>query len=234
MLANINPLKHQGHGDNRGFTLVELNISMTVMGILAVGFMAIFTTFVTVTNRTNYTIEMTNDSQNLLRTMVEELRNGAGVRQTNSAVTNPDPNSPAGGWNTGNTNFVIITAVPAQDSSNEYILDPATGRPYLNEFVYYKQASVLYKRTLAHKDAVGNKIKTSCPAALASATCPADKKLVETIKTMAFVLYDQDNALTTDPLLARSIKIDLTLEKKTFGAPLTFDNSIRTTLRNTF
>lgn len=174
---------------------------------------------------------MTNDSQNLLRTMVEELRNGAGVRQTNTIT---DPNAPAGGWNTGNTNFVIITAVPAQNTSNQYIIDPATGRPYFNEYVYYKQDTFLYKRTLAHPNATGNKLKTSCPESLATAACPADRKLVETLKTMLFTFYDQDDVLTIDPLLARSIKIDLILEKKTFGDPLTFDNSIRTTLRNTF
>ena len=51
---------------------------------------------------------------------------------------------------------------------------------------------------------------------------------------MLFTLYDQDNASTEDPLIARSIKIDLSMEKDTFGAPLTLVNSIRVTLRNAF
>lgn len=226
MLASTKSMRN-----SKGFTLVELNLSMTILAIMGASFITIFTTFITSTNRTNNTIEMTNNSQNLLRTLVEELRNGAGVRQINTIA---DANAPAGGWNTGNTNFVIITAVPALTSSRDYIVDAGTGKPYLNEYVYYKQGSLLYKRTLAHPDAIGNQSKTSCPPASATLSCPADRKLVEDLKSIVFSLYDQDNLTTANPLLARSVKINLTLERKTFGKPLLFDNSIRTTLRNTF
>lgn len=214
-----------------GFTIVELNMTIGLMAVLSIGFMAIFTSFLVTNTRVNTAIEMTSGSQILLRTMVEELRYGAGVRQTNSIT---DPNGPGAGWNTGNVNFVIITAVPAVNSSNDYIIDTSTGSPYMNEFVYFKQGNVLYKRTLAHPSATGNTLKTSCPSSVATATCPADRKLVENLNSMSFILYDQDNSVTTNTTLARSVKIDLTLLKDTFGNPISFDNSIRVTLRNTF
>ncbi|HEX5456161.1 MAG TPA: prepilin-type N-terminal cleavage/methylation domain-containing protein [Candidatus Saccharimonadales bacterium] len=226
MSGNIDIRRNQS-----GFTIVELTITITLMAILSVGFIAAFTNFLVSSQRTNTRIEMTNDSQNLLRVLVEELRYGAGVRQTNSIT---DPNAPAGGWNTDNTNFVIITAVPALDSSNEYIIDPDTGEPYMNEYVYYKTGTTLYKRTLANPGATGNRSVTSCPASLASASCPADRELVENVGSMTFTLYDQDNATTTTALNARSVQIDLTLSKDTFGQPITYDNSIRITLRNNF
>ncbi|HLG90808.1 MAG TPA: hypothetical protein VI336_01450, partial [Candidatus Saccharimonadales bacterium] len=112
--------------------------------------------------------------------------------------------------------------------------DSATGSPYNNELVYFKDGTTLYRRTLAHPDAAGNTLKTSCPEALSSPSCLSDNKLVENLDSMVFTLYDQDNATTTDPLLARSVKIDLGLEKKSFGNPLTLDNTIRVTLRNQF
>ena len=214
-----------------GFTLVELTISITIMAILSVGFMAAFTNFLVTSQRTNTRVEMTSDSQNLLRVMVEELRYGAGVRQTNSIT---DPNSPSGGWNTGNTNFVIITAVPALDSSNDYITDPDTGEPYMNEYVYYKDGTTLYKRTLANPAATGNMSVTSCPASLATASCPADRELAGNVGSMTFTLYDQDNNTTLSALDARSVQIDLTLSKDTFGQAISYDNSIRITLRNRF
>jgi len=214
-----------------GFTITELLVSITVLGILLVGVLGISTYFFTFITRNNTLVQMTVDSQNLLRATVEELRYGAGVRQT-SALS--DPNAPAGGWNTSNTDFVIIIAVPAADSANQYLIDPDTGSPYNNELVYFKDGTDLFKRTLANPGAVGNKLITSCPEALSSAACPADRKLAETLKSMIFTLYDQDDILTTDPLLARSVKIDLALEKDTFGDPLTLDNSIRVTLRNKF
>lgn len=214
-----------------GFTLVELNITIGLMAIMGITLIAIFTSFIVSITRSNYKIEMTNDSQNLLRVMVEELRYGAGVRQTN---TISDANGPAGGWNTGNTNFVIITAVPAETTAHDFIIDPVTGNPYLNEYVYYKSGTKLMKRTLANTTATGNSSKTSCPSNLASAACPADRTLVDGLSSIAFGLYDQDNAVTTNPLSARSVKIDLGLRKTTFGTALTFDNSVRITLRNTF
>jgi prepilin-type N-terminal cleavage/methylation domain-containing protein len=217
--------------NQRGFTLVEVLISLTIFAILSVSLFAIVPNYLTVITRTNQQTDMTVESQGLLRRTVEELRYGAGVRQTN-VVT--DANAPAGGWNTGNASFVIIIAVPAVDTSRQYIIDAATGNPYNNELVYFKQNNKLYKRILANPSATGNSLVTTCPSASASPTCPADRLLSETLKTMTFTFYDQNNVVTTDPLLARSVKIDLQLEKDTFGQPLTVDNSIRVALRNSF
>lgn len=231
-LSRVNRQKkiHKLFANMHGFTLVELNLTMALMAFMAAGFLTIFTSFIVTTTRINYSIELTNQSQGLLRVLVEELRYGAGVRQTN---TIPDPHN-ATGWNTGNTNFVIITAVPALTSTNQYIIDPITGGPYFNEYVYYKQGSLLYKRTLANPDAVGNRSKTSCPPASATSSCPADRQLVDGLNSIVFTLYDQDNVITANALNARSIKIDLSLQKKTFGSALTFNNSVRVTLRNDF
>lgn len=216
---------------SRGFTLVELNISMIILSVMLVSILIVFTNFFVIMTRTNAMIDMTVESQGLLRTLVEELRYGAGVRVTNTIA---DPNAPAGGWDTDNANFVIVIALPAVDDDRNYIVDSATGSPYMNELVYYKDGARLYKRVLANSSASGNILTTTCPSASATPSCPADRRLVDNIDTMTFTLYDQDNASITDPLLARSIKIDLTLERDTFGAPLTYDNSVRITLRNTY
>lgn len=214
-----------------GFTIPELVVAISLIGIISVSLLAAFSNYFVIIHRTNTLVDMTVSSQNLLRSTVEELRYGAGVRQTNTIT---DANSPAGGWNTSNSNFVIILAVPATNSANEYITDTTTGQPYNNEFVYYKQGTTLYKRTLAHPSATGNKLITSCPESLATASCPADRKLADNIQDMNFTLYNQDDVLTTDTLAARSVKIDLQLERDTFGEPLSLTSSIRVTLRNNF
>lgn len=216
---------------SRGFTIVELMISITIIGIVSVGVLGILTNYLVILTRNAIATDMTADSQNLLRATVEELRYGAGVRQTNTIT---DANAPSGGWNTSNANFVIIIAMPALDNDDDYIIDPLTGQPYNNEFVYFKSGNNLYKRILAHPSATGNALVTTCPKSLASASCPADRYLVDTIDDMVFTLYDQNDAVTTDPLLARSVKIDLSLSKDTFGSPLSLDYSIQTTLRNQF
>ena len=222
---------HSTKNKSLGYTVPELSVSIVVLGILITSLLAFSTYYFANVTRYNAFVQMSVDSQNLLRATVEQLRYGAGVRQSNTVS---DANAPVGGWNTSNDDFVIIIAVPAIDSDREYIIDPNTGSPYNNELVYFKNSTNLYRRTLAHPDATGNTLKTSCPAAQASEACPSDSKLVENLDSMVFTLYDQDDAVTTDPLLARSVKIDLGLAKVTFGNDLTLDNSIRVTLRNQF
>ncbi len=215
----------------RGFTIVELAVSITIISMIAVGVMWVLTHYLAIITRSGVMADMTADSQNVLRGTVEELRYGAGVRQTNTIT---DANGPSGGWNTSNDDFVIIIAVPAVDSDREYIIDPSTGHPYNNELVYFKVNTFLYKRVLANPSATGNSLTTTCPVAAATPSCPADNLLIDTINDMVFTLYDQDDVVTEDPLLARSVNIHLFMEKDTFGDPLRLDYDIRTTLRNTF
>jgi len=214
-----------------GFTIVELTASIAISSVLMIGLMAfMFNSFALITRNGTLT-EMSNDSQNLLRTTVETIRYGAGVRQNNTIT---DPNQPAGGWTTSNTNFVIVISVPALNSSRNYILDSDTGEPYLNELVYYKSGTQLKQRTLANPGATGNTLKTTCPDNLATTACPADKQLINNVDSMVFTLYDQDNIQTTNPLIAKSVKINLDMKKNSVGGSVNFTNSIRVTLRNNF
>jgi type II secretory pathway pseudopilin PulG len=214
-----------------GYTLVELTVAVTVMGIIGVAFIGVIAHYFVVISRSNAQTEMTLASQNLLRTTVENIRYGDGVRQTNQI---PDGNGPAGGWNTNNSAFVIIIAVPALDNSRNYIIDPNTGSPYMNELVYYKNGSTLYRRVLANPLATGNRMKTTCPPAAATTLCRADSLLAEYVNDMNFTLYDQNGATTTAATSARSVKIDLSMQRNAPGDPITVSNSIRVTLRNRF
>lgn len=214
-----------------GFTLVELMVSVTVMGIIGVVFLGLTANYFVIITRNNELAEMTVNSQNLLRTTVENIRFGDGVRQTNQIN---DPHAPAGGWNTNNSSFVIVIAVPALDSSRDYITDPNTGSPYMNELVYYKNGTDLMERKLANPSASGNTMVTSCPANLASSSCPADTELAAYVSLMTFTMYDQDGASTSNPTLARSIQINLTMERNAPGEPLDLNTSTRVTLRNRF
>jgi Tfp pilus assembly protein PilE len=215
----------------KGFTVVELAIGISVGSILFLAFMTAITNYFVLITKNNASIDMTTSSQNLLRSTVETLRVSNGVRQTNSIS---DINAPAGGWNTSNTNFVIVISTPAVDSSHNYLIDPGTGSPYMNELVYYKDGTSLMKRTLANPSATGTTLITSCPAALASATCPADVHLADYFQSMAFTLYDQDGAVTANPPLARSIKITLNMQRSVYGTPISLNNNIRVSLRNRF
>lgn len=226
MLGNKALLRAQ-----RGFTIVELTVVVSVTAIVAVVFLGVVTNYFVVITRNNELTDLTINSQNLLRTTVENIRYGNGVEQTN---TISDPNAPSGGWNTSNTSFVIVIPVPAEDSSKNYIIDPSTGSPYMNELVYYKNGTTLLQRTLANPNATDNTLSTSCPASLATPTCRADKLLATYVSSMTFTLYDQNAATTTNTALARSININLTMQRNAPISPLSISSNIRVTLRNRF
>lgn len=214
-----------------GFTVVELLVGISVGSILFIAFMVAISNQFALIIKNNANIEMSNTAQNLLRTTVENLRNGDGVRQTNSIS---DANAPVGGWNTSNNNFVVVIDTPALDSSHNYIIDPNSGDPYMNELVYYKSGISLLVRQLANPSANGNSVKTSCPAAQASPGCLADADLGDYFQSMSFNLYDQDNVATNDPAAARLIKINLTMQRTVFGEVINLNNTIAVTLRNRF
>lgn len=212
-----------------GVTLVELVVVITVGAILIVPTVTVMFGFYSNTIKNNLQARLAVESQNILRSVVEELRVSSGVRAINTIV---DSNAPGGSWTTSNANLVLIISTPVLDSSNDFVIDPSTGYPYQNELVYFAENGKLYKRYLANSAATGNRYKTSCPAALATATCPADVKLSDNFKTMSFLFYDQDNNATTTLADARSINLTIQMERKTFGQTIEFANNIRITLRN--
>lgn len=228
---HLNRASYSQADGSSGFTVVELVVGITVSSILFLAFMvAISNQFVLIV-KNNANIDMSATAQNLLRTTAENLRGGDGVRQTNAIS---DPHSPVGGWNTSNNNFVIVIETPALDSSHNYIIDSSTGNPYMNELVYYKSGVSLFERQLANPNANGNSLKTSCPQAQASPSCPADPDLGDYFNSMAFTLYDQNNAQTADPTLARLIKINLNMQRAVFGEKISLSTDMAVTLRNRF
>lgn len=217
--------------NQKGFTIPELAVYISVGTFLMLLFFTALTNYFILAERSNASIEMTSESQSLLRRTVDSLRLGDGVRQTNTIT---DPNAPTGGWNTGNSDFVIVIQTPALDINRNFITNASTGNPYMNELVYYKVGTSLLRRNLANSSATGNIMTTSCPTAAASPSCPADALLAENVSSINFTLYDISNAQTTDPLLARSILISLSLQRNVFGDLVSLNNSIRVTLRNKF
>lgn len=198
-----------------------------IAGILIVSVLTVTLFFYGNVIRGNLQARLAVESQNILRSVVEDLRISSGIR-ANNTITDPS----VGGWSTSNSSLILIVASPAVDSSNNFIIDTSTGYPYQNEIIYFANGGRLYKRFLAHPDASGNKLKTSCPAASSSPSCPPDVILSSNFETMNFVFYDQDDNITTTLPQARSIGLAVMVKRKSFGKDLKFDNKIRITLRN--
>ena len=230
MLANIKlRLKTVRRLDQAGITIVELLLVIGISSMLLLSFMTVSIYMYGDTIRGSLYAQLASESETVLRSFVEELRQSSSIRSSNSI---PDANAPGGAWTTSNANLILIISIPALDSSNNFIINPSTGYPYQNEIVYFASGTKLYKRYLANPSAGGNTRKTTCPEASSSSSCPPDILMSSNFKTLSFVFYDQDNIETTTISNARSIKLILQMQRKTYGKTLTFDNTIRITMRN--
>lgn len=230
MLANIKRQFKRVHSLNQaGVTIVELLVVIGICSVLLLSFMTVSVYMYGDTIRSSLYAQLATESETVLRSVVEELRQSSAIHTSNA---NPDANAPGGAWTTSNSSLILIISTPALDAGNNFIVNPTTGYPYENEIVYFATGNKLYKRYLANPAAAGNIRKTTCPQASSSASCPADVLMSSNFKTLNFVFYDQDDNVTTTISSARSIKLLLKMQRTTYGKTLTFDNTIRITMRN--
>jgi len=213
-----------------GFSIVELLVVTAISGLLIASAITVMMFFYGDVLRSNIQSRLAVESQNILRAFVEELRVSSGIKDSNSIS---DPNSPVGGWLTSNENLILIISTPVLDSNNDFVIDPLTGSPYQNEIIYFADGNRLYRRYLGNPSADGNIIKTTCPIAMATSSCPADAIMSENFNTMNFIFYDRDDIQTLVLADAKSIKLHVKMLRRSFGKDIEFENNIRITLRNT-
>jgi prepilin-type N-terminal cleavage/methylation domain-containing protein len=212
-----------------GFTILELLIAVAISTILSTVLLAFTLTYVADVFRSRSAAELAVESHFVLRTMVEDIRLADGIDTINDIT---DDNAPEDGWTTSDAANQLIINSPATTIDKAIIYDSETGYPYRNQFIYFILGSNLYKRVLSNSNADGNSAVTSCPQAAASSSCPADKNYTSNIENITLEFYDIDNAVTTDPTMARSVKVGLVMSRRSFGKTVTLNNSIQTTLRN--
>lgn len=215
--------------EQSGFSLVELLMAVAIASILSTVLVAFTLTYVADVFRSRATAELAVESHFVLQTMIEDIRLADGIATINDIT---DANAPIGGWTTSDINNRIIINSPAVTSVRDIIYDESTGYPYRNQFIYFISGSILYKRVLSNTGATGNNAITTCPPLVASSSCPGDKDYTSNIENLTLVFYDIDNVVTVDPAAARSVKIGIVMSRKSFGKPITLNNTIQTTLRN--
>lgn len=212
-----------------GFTLIELILAISIASIMTVVMMVVMVYFYGDVLKSQATAELAIESQTVLRRIVEDARLADAIRSTNQIS---DSNAPVGGWTTSDPSNVLIIATPASDSNEAIIYNPDDSYPYENEVVYFSNGNSMYRRTLKNTDATGNTATTTCPASAVSASCPSDTTLTDYLTNLTFTFYDINNQTTSDASQARSISITINLQRTIYGNVVSFDNTVRTTLRN--
>ncbi len=195
--------------DENGFTLAEM-VTSVVLTSLMMGAVVVFAMSFW---RYGYVLDASLDSLVTRLNAGDYLRENLGtstglVTQNGLSDANPsypDPTDPT------NEHWIPIHAVPGNkiiggngtitpllyykrlsfDSSNQVIMNGV--QPFQDEYVLYMNGTTkqLLVRSLANPSATGNRLKTSCPAALASLTCPADKIIASDVASVDFRYFSR-------------------------------------------
>lgn len=222
-------MKSLRHLNQAGTTIVELGIAVSVATLVSILMFLIFTTFYGSVLRADAESRLVVESQIILRNIVDEMRIATSIRDTNQ---NSDPNEPSGGWATDLNNAILIIAIPARNDDKEFIINDLTGEPYTNEIVYFADEGTLYRRAIPDTAATGNTLGPTCPEALATSSCIADRVLTENFENLTFMFYDQDDVITTVNSEARSVDMTIDMKRVSFSGDITIENNIRMTMRN--
>ncbi len=185
--------------NQRGFTITELLIVIVATGVLSG---AIFT-FMFNYWRASYV------QQSNLDTLSSRLNAGDILRSLFStssgmmiqhSIEDEYPLNISGG---GSSYWPIIHATPGEIEAADNEVVPvayfkrfsfdadrniifADDTPYEDEYILYIDGAsrTLYLRSLANPFAAGNVLTTSCPPAVATASCPADRVIAENIQSV--------------------------------------------------
>jgi len=214
--------------DNSGYTVVELAIGISVTAILMTivfGFMtSSLLQYSNDTNRAN----LLNSAQTGFEIITNDIRLSANADANNRW---PDSHAPSGDFSWTSDNDTLVLATATEDVNGNIIFaDPANYISQKNNVIYFLQNGTLYRRVLAAPDA-NNSDKTTCPAAQASPSCPADKIILENILAFNVKYIDEQNA-EVSPEDARAIELYTKLEKRAFSEPVSVDYTTRMVFRN--
>jgi Tfp pilus assembly protein FimT len=211
-----------------GFTIPELLIMMVVTSILTVLVISFTITY------WGGAARLQNDST----TLVSRLNAGDALRDSLNVASGLISQNSIADANTGvvdttagpgfwTTLHAVPTAVtmptgtsvtpvfyfqaPSVDASRNFILNGT--QSYHDEFVLYLDGSTktLKLRTLVNPSASGDRLKTSCPPAAATATCPADRVLSENVASVDTRYFSRSG---------NTINYTSQVELDTFGNPV--------------
>lgn len=213
---------------NDGFTVVELLIALVVIGILLIPVLGIVTGYYFDTLRSMRVAEMQAELRASTQTISEEMKLSAGIIPQN---TLSDANAPSGGWQTNNANQILVAQFPALRQDGTIILD-TPNKPYYNEVVYYLKDGNAYMRTIRNPSASGNVTQTTCPSALATSSCRADRVLLQNVLDMSFTLFDRSGNTVSNPATSYSIEQRFSVSMSMANTGVTLDDKVTSYFRN--
>lgn len=213
----------------RGYTMVELLVATAVISILIILMMNFVAGRIAENARRNAISDLQLQAKLTLDVINRDIKHSANVDDQNRWEDDYSPTSPSNNFGWISDNDTLVIARPASSTSNNIIYeDPQTYISYKDNLVYFVNNNTLFKRILA-AEVANNSAQTTCPSGTAG--CGTDIKLADNTVGFTATYYDSNDNIVA-PSLARSVAINLRLERTVFGRLLNEEQTIRTVFRN--
>lgn len=213
-----------------GFTITELLVAIIVGTILSGAIMGFMTDELKQSTISLAKAGLLHDAEVGLDTVANDIRLSSNADDNNrwQDANAPVASSPYS-WQSNSTTLILATA--AIDTSGNILWQDANNYiPYKNNVIYFLKNGTLYKRILA-ADIAGNSAVTSCPSASVTASCPADRVMLQNVSSFS-VAYHDGNGTNVTPSSARSVVLTVTLSKTEYNQALTATYTTQMVFRN--
>ncbi len=213
-----------------GFTLVEMLVTMIIMGVLAIGIANFIVTWLASASLSDTKANLLSNAELALDNMSQDIRLSGEVDTNNRWADSNGPGGDQFGWTSGSSTLVL--AKIAVDKSNNVIYtDTAKYISQKDNEIYYLSGTTLYRRTLK-SDSSNDAAVTTCPLASATTSCPADTAIATNVSSWSASYYDDTGTVTATPNDARSVQIALTLSTKVNSQTISESYTTRMVFRN--
>lgn len=214
--------------NQRGFTLVEMLITITLVSILSLLMANFIANWLQISDLSQARTNLLSNAQNALDTVTNDIKLSGGADQNNRW---PDANAPGNefGWES-NSSVLVLAKVATTADNNVIFSDPTQYVTEKDNIVYYVADKKLYRRVIAADDP-NTAAVTTCPQATASESCPADSKVGEDITAFSATYYDANDQVVT-PDEARAVQLSVTVSQTKGGEDITASYTTRMVFRN--
>ncbi len=213
-----------------GFTLVETMITLVMTGIMATGIIVFMINGLRSYGKATSKAYLIAQAQSGVDRISGDILLAANADDNNRIEDANSPGAPTNllSWQSDNDTLILATA--AEDTSRNILFADASNYiSHKNNVIYYRDGTVLRKRVLATA-VTGNRAITTCPAALATSSCPADRVVLENVASFV-VTYRNHLNVSVLPEDARSVEVSVLLDDKKY-ATTTVNYKTRTVFRN--
>lgn len=214
----------------RGFTLVETMITLVMTGVLATTIIVFMISGLRTYGKATSKAYLISQAQSGVERISNDILLSANADENNRIEDNYSPGAPTNllSWQSDADTLILATA--AEDNSRNILFaDASQYITHKNNVIYFLDGKVLRKRTLAANIA-NNRAITSCPASVATTSCPADRVILENVSSFVVTYRDHLNQ-SVPPEDARSVEVAVTLDDKKY-ATTTVNYKTRTVFRN--